>query len=688
MRAPRLLSVLALSLLATPALLVPSASVVSAEGEVKSEIREAVTRARDKVYPALVNIAVVARQFVGGRERRAPGAGSGVIVSPAGHVVTNFHVAGDATRITCRMPDGEEMDADILCGDPFTDLCILKLRLDQRRHTGRPLPFASIGDSDLLQVGDYVLAMGNPRSLSSSVTLGIVSNTKRVFTSFTGDSIQALDLDGYQTGIFNQWLQHDALIQPGNSGGPLVNLRGEVIGINTRGGSGVGFAVPSTTVRYVLNQALTFGEPRVRRSWVGLAVVPVKDLDREDGALVASVFPGGPADKAGIKPGDVLLRIEDGQVSVRGLEDIPLLLARMADLPRNQKSRFVYERGGEVHAVQVDVAPLQDSRGEERAFRIGNFSAMDITEPMAFARNYPSASGVLMTSMRAGSPPDAAKPSLRGGDVILEVNGEAVNDLDTLDEILRKNRRSKELSVRFRRGKRDMITVWDMSDKPKRRGSAELAKPWLGVQTQVLTPEVAKAIGLEGKKGYRVTWVLPGKAAARAGIQAGDVITHMRGEALDADSLADAELLKRKIEERQIGEVVPFQVIRNGKELELKVELDETPITSMDVKTAKDELLEYAVRELTYMDRVQQDLDLEKDGLVVGEVTSGGWASIAGLRSGDVLITINDQPIESIRQFKAMAKRVANEKPKRIKIFVRRGRTTAFVFVQPDWQQD
>ena len=168
MRAPRPFSVLGISLLSLFLVCPPSMPELVAEEAVKSEIREAVTRARDKVYPALVNISVVARSFVGGREQRAPGAGSGVIVSPAGHVVTNFHVAGDATRITCRMPDGDEMDADILCGDPFTDLCILKLRLDQRRDTSRPLPFASIGDSAVLEVGDYVLAMGNPRSLSRS----------------------------------------------------------------------------------------------------------------------------------------------------------------------------------------------------------------------------------------------------------------------------------------------------------------------------------------------------------------------------------------------------------------------------------------------------------------------------------------------------------------------------------------
>ena len=227
-----------------------------------AELAAAVAFAKKKVYPCLVNIAVVAKRFVQGRESRGLGAGSGVIVSPAGYVVTNFHVAGDASRITCKLPTGEAIDADIVTPDPLTDLCVVKLRLDQRKDPSKPIPFATIGDSQALRVGDHVMAMGNPGGLNSTVTLGIVSNTARVFTNFSGSAIRNFEFgDGQVTGIFNQWIQHDALILPGNSGGPLVNMKGEIIGINTRGGSGTGFAIPATTVRKVLNQALTFGYP-------------------------------------------------------------------------------------------------------------------------------------------------------------------------------------------------------------------------------------------------------------------------------------------------------------------------------------------------------------------------------------------------------------------------------------------
>ena len=159
--------------------------------------------------------------------------------------------------------------------------------------------------------------MGNPLTLSSSMTLGIVGNPSRVFTSFTGSDMDDMDLgDGQVTGLFTRWIQHDALILPGNSGGPLVNLRGEVVGINELGGNGVGFAIPSNLAAHVLNQALTYGE--VRRGWFGVTIFPVEKMDLKHGALVSALQPGGPAEQAGVVPGDVLLSI-DGAADRRRL---------------------------------------------------------------------------------------------------------------------------------------------------------------------------------------------------------------------------------------------------------------------------------------------------------------------------------------------------------------------------------
>lgn len=650
-------------------------------------LRRAVAVARDRVTPALVNILVVDRYFSQGRESRSLSAGSGVIVSPAGHVLTNHHVAGEAVRIRARLGTGEIVRADIVCADPLTDLCVLKLRLNERVDASKPLSFAGIGDSDRLQVGDHVMALGNPMSLSDSITLGIVSNIERVFTSFSGDRIESLELGGgQQTGIFNRWIQHDALILPGNSGGPLVNLAGQIVGINTRGGGGVAFAIPASTCRLVLNQALTFGE--VRRGWLGLAALPVTNLDRNTGALVSSVLEGAPAYEAGIRPGDIVLSIGGTDISILDLDEVPLFLARIAELRPGRPAPIVYERAGERIVAQVTPSEMEPMRGVERVFRTWGVSAMSITAPMAVANGWPDTRGVLLRTLKPGDPPNAAKPSLQSGDVLLEVAGKAVDGLDVFGEVLLAHKEDKVLPVRFRRDGEDMITVLDMSKKPRRRGTGELGKAWLGVSTQVLTTKMAEALGMADRKGFRVTRVLPTTEAEKAGLKVGDILLAIDGEALEASQVQDAEILKRRIELKDIGSTSILRTLREGAELDVSVVLQETPGTAADAKTAEDELLEYNVRELTFTDRIGKDLPPDFRGLLVSDAEDGGWASVAGLSAGDVLLSLQGVEVSSIAEFKDAMERLHKERPERVRWFVRRGRSTTFVFAQPEWPRD
>ncbi len=298
------------------------------------------------VYPALVNISAVSRDYSEGRAVRFPSAGSGVLVSDQGHVLTNFHVAGNSSRIRCTLTDGRILDADVVAHDPLTDLSVLRLRAAAQM---RPGGTAAAGDAResrvppglrparlavdaVVAIGDPVLALGNPFALSSSVTLGIVSNAHRVFTDFTGSELSDMELDGGETtGWLTQWIQHDALILPGNSGGPLVNLAGEVIGINELGGGGIGFAIPARVAADVLRHALANGV--VRRSFLGFAALPVAKLGRQSGALISSVTPGGPAEAAGLAAGDILLALNGEKVEARFFEQIPELYRRVAELP-------------------------------------------------------------------------------------------------------------------------------------------------------------------------------------------------------------------------------------------------------------------------------------------------------------------------------------------------------------------
>ena len=202
---------------------------------------------------------------------------------------------------------------------------------------------------------------------------------------------------------------------------------------------------------------------------------------------------------------------------------MPVFLSNVADCPRNKSVAIEFERDGDLNGAEVMVAPMEKFVGEEKAFRAWGVSAMSITKPMAFSRRYPD-------TLRASySPADASRLRARqgqararsSGDVILEIGGKPVEGLESFEKLMTANRKSKALSVRFRRGKRDMVTVLDMSKPPKPPRNTELAKAWMGIRTQVLTTKVAKALDLEGKKGFRVTWILPGTEAAKSDLEGG-----------------------------------------------------------------------------------------------------------------------------------------------------------------------
>ena len=678
----RLIGALGLALLlAAPAV---------AQNTASDALRRDVDFARSKVYPALVNIAVVGRIYSGGRARRFPAAGSGVIISAAGHILTNFHVAGNTTRITCTLPSGERVDADVLAHDALTDLSVLKLRLDERADPFKPVPFATLGDSDALQVGDYVLAMGNPLTLSSSLTLGVVSNTKRVFTDFTGTEMFDLDLgQGQKTGIFTRWIQHDALILPGNSGGPLVNLRGEVVGINELGVGGVGFAIPSNLAAKVLNQVLTFGE--VRRGWLGLAVLPVEKLGLVDGALVSSVVPGSPADAAGLQPGDVINAIDGERVIVRFFEQVPLFYLRVAEIKAGRQISILYTRDGEQHNAAATIESMEKFLGDEHEFRTIGLTIRQITAPMALARRLPTTDGVLVTGVRPGYLFEEARPALRSRDIIVAFGGHETPDVEafrTVYDTLRADADpDEEFSLEFRRGDESVLTLVKIVPDDESPRGGELPKAWLGVKTQVMIPGVAKALGLEGTRGFRVTEVFPWTQAQKAGLRAGDVIVALDGDELGAYRRQDAQDLRLAIEDLFIGDDVEFVILRDGDRRTLSIEMEHTPKPSFTAKKSKQEEFEFTVREITFMDRVKHKFTKDQRGLLVVEAINGGWAHIAGLRREDLVMRINDREVGTVKEFEAVIEDLLQRRPKIVKIFVQRGPRTHFIFIEPVWSE-
>ena len=354
--------------------------------------------------------------------RKTNSLGSGFIVDTAGVVVTNNHVIADADEINVIMNDGTKIKAEIVGVDKKTDLAVLKFK------PPKELVAVKFGDSDKLRLGDWVIAIGNPFSLGGSVTAGIVSARNRDINS----------------GPYDSYIQTDAAINRGNSGGPLFNLDGEVIGVNTliispSGGSiGLGFAVPSKTVAGVVDQLRQFGE--LRRGWLGVRIQPVTDeiadslsIKPARGALIAGVDDKGPAKPAGIEPGDVVVKF-DGK-DIKEPKDLSRIVA---DTAVGKEVEVIVIRKGEEQTLKVTLGRLEDTekaqpaaiKKDEPAEKLVTQKALGL-DLAALSKDLrskykikDSVKGVIITGVDNAS--DAAEKRLSAGDVIVEVAQEAV----------------------------------------------------------------------------------------------------------------------------------------------------------------------------------------------------------------------------------------------------------------------
>jgi Do/DeqQ family serine protease len=350
------------------------------------------------------------------RESRSQG--SGVIVDKSGVILTNNHLIDNAAEIEVRLSDKRKLKAKVAGRDPKTDLAVLKI------EGQGDFPVAELGDSDALRIGQWAIAVGNPFGLDRTVTVGIVSATGR---------------RGMGVATYESFIQTDAAINPGNSGGPLVNLDGKVIGINTAivsVGQGIGFAIPINEARRVVPQLLSAG--RVTRGWLGIRIQPLtEDLapsfgaKEGDGVLVADVMQDSPAEKGGLKPGDVIVEFE-GQKTA----EVPDLQRIVAITPPGQAAKVIVLREGRRETLEVKIGempteePVVASRGTER----WGMTVQPITPDLARQFKLSGQTGVLVAEVEDGSP--ASRSGIRPGDVILEVNRRRVRDVRSFEEAL------------------------------------------------------------------------------------------------------------------------------------------------------------------------------------------------------------------------------------------------------------
>ncbi len=447
-----------------PAISQDAVDFLSKTGSAMAEIAEA-------VKPAVVNISTVRtekisdrpsspfyddpffRRFFGDqfshnerqKERKSASLGSGVIVSHDGYILTNNHVIKNADKIKVRLSDKKEHFGTVIGSDPQTDLAVIKIEAEN-------LSTIPIGNSDALRVGELVLAVGNPYGLSQTITMGIVSAVGRANVGIAD---------------YEDFIQTDAAINPGNSGGALVNVRGELVGVNTAifstsgGYQGIGFAIPSNMSKVVMDNLIDKG--KVIRGWLGVSIQAITPelagqfkLEKDYGTLVADVVDGGPAKKAGLMRGDVITEFGGRQV------DEPYNLRNMvASMPPGTEVEMKVIRDGEVKTLTVTIGELpSDEEASPREFQnaFKGVSVQSLTPDIYRQLNLPEKMrGVVVTNVEGGSP---SENRLLPGDVILEINRRAISSIEDYEATVSKIKPDMDLLLLvFRRGSTVFVAI-------------------------------------------------------------------------------------------------------------------------------------------------------------------------------------------------------------------------------------
>jgi serine protease Do len=367
--------------------------------------------------------------------------GSGFIISNEGFILTNNHVVAGADEIKVKLSDGREFKAVVKGMDEKLDLAVLKIELKGA------LPVAELGDSDAIQVGEWVMAIGNPFGLNQTVTAGIVSAMGRVIGS----------------GPYDDYIQTDASINPGNSGGPLFNASGRVIGINTAivaGGQGIGFAIPINMAKSVLPQLEEKG--KITRGWLGVAIQPVTpelaqsfgvEVDR--GALVADVTKDSPADKAGLKSGDIIMEFDGKQI--QEMNNLPRFVAAT---PVGKKVKVKFLRNGKAEEAAVTIERLNEKEASSIPAPVEDRLGMTVRElssELAAQLGIKDTKGVVVIAVKPGGVAEEA--GIAGGDVILEINGARIGSADDYAKAVSAHQKGKVMRLLLHRGESSLFVA-------------------------------------------------------------------------------------------------------------------------------------------------------------------------------------------------------------------------------------
>jgi serine protease Do len=416
----------------------------AAAGQEHGDFRAIITRAKSEVFPALIFVKPIIEDYGSGQKRQQEVFGSGVIISPDGYAVTNWHVVDKAITINCVLYDRQQIEVRFIGSDRDTDLALLKL---PERADGQAYPYARFADSGGIQEGDFVMALGSPFGFQRSISLGIVSNAQR-YIGFSTD---------YK---YNTWIQTDAAINPGNSGGPLIDTQGAIVGINTLGveGSGLGFSIPAPMVQDIVERLKRDG--RVVRAYTGLLLQALKDFHSntfvagEHGVLIAGVEENSPAAQTGIRAGDILLDVNSQPVEGMYAELLPEIWRHLADLPVGRPVPMELQRGGETLRIEVTPEEKGKLEGDDFDCRRWNMTVKEINKYRTPRLYYFKEKGVYVQGVKY--PGNAATAGLGEQDILLTIDRRPVETIDDVrqayEQILQNEQREKKVVIEVLRG--------------------------------------------------------------------------------------------------------------------------------------------------------------------------------------------------------------------------------------------
>jgi serine protease Do len=634
--------------------------------------------------PALVRIRVVFTEYREGRELKTQAVGSGAIISKDGYIVTNHHVAGHAARLICTLWNREEIEAELVGTDPLTDISVIKLRPEQPRDF---VP-AVFGDSSQVLVGDSVLAMGSPMALSQSVTLGIISNGEMIMPTMFG-SMGRMRLDGEDVGALVRWIGHDAAIYGGNSGGPLVNLRGEIVGINEIR-FGLSGAIPGNLAHGVAEGLIAHG--KIKRSWLGLDVQPLfKHGKDERGVLVSGVVKASPAAGAGLQAGDLLMRIGEQATNARYEEEMPDFMRLVSSLPIGKPVTLTALRAGKEMTFQLEPIERGEVNPPEQELKQWGLTARNLSFLTAREMKRTNELGVLVTSVRPGGPTGESKPALEPKDVITGVNGAPIEHVEDLVALTRKltEGRTEPTSViaTFERDSQRYLTVVKVGIEELRDPGLEVTKAWLPVETHVISRDIAQQLGRPDLRGFYITEVYPHSVAEAAGLKPGDFITAVDTEKLTATGPEDEEELSTLIRQYDIGTKVELTVQRGTDQRKVPIELERSPKLRREMKKYRNEDFDFTARDVAFFDRAEAQWSADQHGALVEDIKPGGWAELGSLYVDDLVVEVDGQPVKDVDALKQIMTEIANNKKPSVVIKVLRGIHSAYLELEPAWKK-